>query len=764
MRNRTHGLIWLGLLVWGSLWGQEGNAQNAVVRGYVYEAATSQPMQGATVSLQDAAGNLQGAVTNGDGYFVLPRVVPGGYTLRVSFVGFAAYEETLSLARGETVQRRIELEVQEGGLDEVVVVEEAAAGVAAVAAGLETIQAAQLQRVPMPGVSGDLAAYLQTVPGVLTQGDRGGQFYIRGGAVDQNLALLDGIPLYLPFHILSFYSAFPEEIIDQANVYTGGYGARYSTRMSSIVDVRTRGGQKQFARGSVSLAPFLSGARIEGPLVQDKVSVLLSVRESFLEQLMPSLVGQRLPYRFGDRFGKVDVQFDANHRLSITALQTEDRGDIAGTRKSTTGEFQAEARTDSANVGWTNQLLGGRYEFLSSGSPFFAEVRFGYSEMTNDFGPQERPERTSGIRSYDGAINLAIFMASGGQLRFGTTYRESRLRYDIEGQFQDLTSGADFLIEINTYAEASLGRRFVVEPGLNLYRLPVRRKQYLEPRLRMAWNPEGLEALRLNASLGRYHQAVVGLNDQRDLGNLFTAWTVAPEGEALPEARHAIAGLSYEVTPDVAVAAEVFYKDYRNLSVPVWTVFPRFQTELEPADGEARGVDLRLDFSGVTVDEDLEIEVDGFLSYSNSEVVYTTEAFTYNPPHDRRHQLNAVLRAKRGDLSATLQFTYGSGLPFTESAGFDVYLPLDPSTDVASEAGDVRILYSDPYAGRQPTYERLDLWVERQVKQDQYSITLRAGAVNVLNRDNLFYFDLFTLNRVDQLPVIPSVGFKVEWR
>ncbi|MEM6646517.1 MAG: TonB-dependent receptor [Bacteroidota bacterium] len=764
MRKKSHGLFWAGLLVWGSVCAHEGSAQNAVVRGYVYEAATSQPMQGATVALQDAEGNLQGVVTNGDGYFVMLRVAPGAYTLRASFVGFATYEEALSLAPGQTVQRRIELAVQAEGLGEVVVESEAPAGVAAVAAGLETIQAAQLQRVPMPGVSGDLAAYLQTVPGVLTQGDRGGQFFIRGGAVDQNLALLDGIPLYLPFHILSFYSAFPEEIIDEASVYTGGYGARYATRMSSIVDVRTRAGQKQFVRGSVSLAPFLSGARIEGPLVEDKVSVLISVRESLLEQLMPSLIGQRLPYRFGDRFGKVDVQFNANHQLSVTALQTEDRGDIAGTRKSTSGEFEAEAVTDSASVGWSNQLLGGRYTFLSSGTPFSAEVRFGYSDMTNDFGPREDPTRTSGIRSYDGGINLTVFLNNGAQIRAGTTYRETQLDFEVDGLFEDVATDANFLLELNTYAEASLGRRLVVEPGVNLYRLPVRRQQYLEPRLRLAWQVPFVERLRLNASAGQYHQAIVGLNDQRDLGNLFAAWTVVPEEAPIPRSRHAIVGGSYAVSPQLAVASEAFYKQYENLAVPVWTVFPQFQTALQPADGEAYGVDVRADFNGWVVDQEQNIVLDGYVSYSLSEVTYTTEAFTYNPPHDRRHQLNMVVRAQRGELSATAQFTYGSGLPFTQSSGFDVWLPLSPDTDLTSEGGQARLLYNDPYAGRQPAYERLDLWLERQTTADQYTLTVRAGAVNVLNRANLFYFDLFTLKRVDQLPVIPSVGVKVEWR
>jgi len=111
-----------------------------------------------------------------------------------------------------------------------------------------------------------------------------------------------------------------------------------------------------------------------------------------------------------------------------------------------------------------------------------------------------------------------------------------------------------------------------------------------------------------------------------------------------------------------------------------------------------------------------------------------------------------------------VQFQYGSGLPFTESGGFDKWYLLTPDVDVASEPGQDRILYAEPFEGRQPTYARMDLWLEKRIEQGRNVTTLRAGVVNVLNRDNLFYYDLFEFRRVDQLPLIPSIGVKLELR
>ncbi|MFQ5569684.1 MAG: hypothetical protein ACE5G0_08405, partial [Rhodothermales bacterium] len=216
------------------------------------------------------------------------------------------------------------------------------------------------------------------------------------------------------------------------------------------------------------------------------------------------------------------------------------------------------------------------------------------------------------------------------------------------------------------------------------------------------------------------------------------------------------------VTPWLSVAAEAFYKDFSNLSVPIFSAFPQFTTALQPADGEAMGLDLRLELRDRPFY--LDSVLDGYISYSLASVEYRTQQVDYHPAHDRRHQVNALLHAQRGSVGMTLQWQFGSGLSYTKSGGFDVWHLLTPDVDVTSDPGRERVLYSTPFGGRQPLYQRLDLWIERRVDRGRTVATLRAGALNLFNRDNLFYYDLFTFKRVDQLPFIPSVGFKLELR
>ncbi len=760
MRPFRYGLIILLFLL-----SHEAMAQQAILRGFVTDASNEQPLQGATVALRAGSELVAGTATDGDGYFVLNRVSPGRYDLVVSYVGFADWSESLNLSSGDVREFSIALAMRAAEIDELVVEAEAVGGITTVAAGLETVVPAAINRVPVPGVSGDLASYLQTVPGVTVQGDRGGQFFVRGGAVDQNLALLDGLPVYMPFHVLSFYSAFPEELVDRAAFYTGGFGAQYGGRTSSILDVTARNGNKQNLAGSVSIAPFLSAVTVEGPLVPGRVSAIFSARQSFVEELIPDLFGQRMPYRFGDRFGKIHALVGGSHEMSFTFLDTDDRGDIAGSKKSVFGDAEATTIDDSTEVAWENTVFGGTWIYRSNRIPLVSRLTAGRSEMTNAFGPDGNPEREATVESVEASLRLS-WLLNNGDVSVGSTLRKTDLGYTLDDLFTEFTTSAEELTELQAYAETTLdllGDKASINPGVHLYALTDRSQSWVEPRVRLSVWPTGREGRhQINASWGIYHQALTGLTDERDLGNLFTAWITTPEGQEAMESMHGILGWNVQVLPWLSGAVEAFYKDYDHISAPIFSPFPRFTTTLQEATGLAYGADIRLNLENRPFL--MESVLDGNVSYTWSTVEYEAGPYTYNPAHDRRHQLNALLHAQKGEVGLTIQWQYGSGLPFTESGGFDVWYLLTPDVDVSSEAGVDRIVYSEPFGGRQPTYARMDVWLERRVERGRYIGTLRAGVLNLINRANLFYYDLFTFSRVDQLPLIPSVGFKMELR
>ena len=739
--------------------------QQALVRGFVADGSSEQPLQGASVALFQSDNLVSGTATDGDGYFLLNRVKPGRYELRVSFIGFTEIRSDIQLATGQVLEQSFMLNPQAALIDELVVEAEKVGGVTTVVAGLETVVPAEIKRVPVPGVTGDLAAYLQTVPGVVVQGDRGGQLFVRGGAVDQNLAFLDGIPVYMPFHILSVFSAFPEELVDRADFYTGGFSARYGTRVSSVLDVKARNGNKQNIAGSVAVAPFLSALTVEGPIIKNRVSLVASVRQSLIEEIFPDLVGQRLPYRFGDRFGKIHALLGSSHELSFTVLDSNDRGDIAGTKKSVFGEAEASEITDSTEVAWTNRVFGGTYVYRSNAIPLVAEFTAGISEMTNEFGPEKAVERRSTLESIDVKARFT-YQFKGADLSLGSTYRKTDFSLLLDDLFNDLSSTTDELEEISSHVEVTsdlMNGKLNVNPGIHVYTLPARSENWIEPRFRMSYWPAGKTGRhQFNASWGIYHQAISGLSDERDLGNIFYAWVTTPENAEATMSQHAILGWNVRLFPWMSAALEGYYKSYDHLTVPVFSPFPRFTTSLQEATGSAYGLDTRLNVENHPFWFDSVL--DGYVSYAYSKAEYETDSYVYSPSHDRKHQFNALLHAQKGEVGVTLQWQYGSGLPYTQSGGFDEWYLLTPGVDVTKEAGIDRIIYSKPYGGRQPTYARVDLWLERRVERGRYVGTLRAGAVNLFNRENLFYYDLFTFKRVDQLPFLPSVGFKLEFR
>ena len=256
-------------------------------------------------------------------------LLPGRYVLRATFLGYEPHADTLALDFEDRAELTIALHPDEAELEAVTVESEGPPPTAA-PAGFVRVRPADLAAIPAPDLSADLAGFLTVQPGITTVGDRGGQLYVRGGTPTQNLVLVDGMRLFQPFHIVGFYSAFPAEIVQQADVYAGGFGARYGGRISSVIDVQTRNGSKRRFGGAASIAPFLTALRVEGPIVRDEASFLLSVRESVVERVAEQVVGEPLPYRFGDAFGKVHFFTGPASFVTLTGLRTTDAGTISG--------------------------------------------------------------------------------------------------------------------------------------------------------------------------------------------------------------------------------------------------------------------------------------------------------------------------------------------------------------------------------------------------------------------------------------------------
>ena len=746
-------------LVLAAMLSADALAQNAVLRGYVRDLEDGQPMQGVNVILTNDGDAFLGAASDRDGFFALSAIPPGRYFLEGRFVGYIIHRDTLDLVADEIRTYSFDLSSGEGrALDEMLVVSERETeGAAGLTGGLQSITPRDIALIPSPDLSGDLATYLAALPGVISTGDQGGQLFIRGGEPTQNQVLMDGMVVYQPFHLIGFYSAFPASILNVTDVYAGGFGAEYGGRLSSVIDISTRNGNKRRVAGEVSAAPFISAGLIEGPIVPNRVSALFSGRFSVIDQGAARIIDAPLPYDFNDQFGKIHADFSENSQASITGLRSFDRG-IIGARN------ESEADSLKNQVTWENRAIGGRYVLLPTRIPVQAEILMSMSSIENTFGPADNPSRTSKAQEINVASNVTHY-AGSLDIAWGIYFRFSELKSELGGLFQDVSDDTEFISETGGYLRLGLqaGENLSFEPGLRVASFPSKGRTYLEPRARLVLD---LGIHRLSLAGGLYHQEIVGLTDRRDAGDVFTAWTSSPIG-GVPEAVHALAGYQVRPTPWLRVAVEGFYKTMSNLSIAEWSAFPRFTTRLQPADGSVIGLDSRLEINAGPFS--------GFVNYGYSEVQYDAQQseiqywfgsseYSFSPPHDRRHQLNAVGSLSLAGFTFNVRWQYGSGLPFSEALGFDEFILLEGPTDLFENPGDTRVLYSYPYGGRLPSYHRLDLSLERSFDlAGNVALTLLASGTNAYDRTNLFYIDLFTLDRLDQLPLIPAVGVKLSF-
>ena len=731
-------------------WGQS-------VRGFV-TAAERGPLAGANVALQRveagaAVGPLRGAVTDAQGYYAVAGLEAGRYAARATYVGYAPSRDTLTVGDGPTTWSP-ELTTDAEALGEVVV--QAQGGAADVSGGLQRIRPADLGRIPSPDVSGDLAVYLQSLPGVVTVGDRGGGLFVRGGTQSQNLVLVDGSPIFQPFHVVGFFSAFPEDLVGAADFYAGGFGARYTGRVSSVLDVTLREGSTERVQAAGTVGPFVVSAQGEGPLRRGTSSWIASARTSVVEPLAQA-VGQDVPLSFADGLVKVSTASAAS-RCSAHLLGTYDRGRL-------------DPESEDA-FEWRNAVLGGRCVSAPSGLDGRVDVAASVSHLDSGIGPaaeflfSEARERAS--RVTEGRFSAELTRPVGPvEARFGV--RASLLITDYRlGDATSAREEGDFLLGGSAHAETEIDLGpLTLEPGVALTLKPYTESFSLEPRVRASLMPAGPRGPELSAAAGLYRQALVGLVDERDAASPFIAWTGPPDGFDEQRATHVLGGVTVPLGRGLRVGAEGYARTITGLPVPIWSARAQFTLIPTEARSTSYGADARLEWQRGPA------YVYASYAYGRTEYEAVDGAFLvrggesydrYTPAHDRRHQLQTAVQLEVGRFEVGARWQYGSGLPYTRPYGFDVIVPPFGLPEVTLQPGYPRVVFERPFNGRLPAYHRLDVSAGTTVRLGRAGLDVRAGAINTYDRDNVFYYDVFRARRVDQLPLVPYVSARLRTR
>lgn len=746
------------------------------VRGFVYDRENGEPMIFTNVFLKNTT---FGASTDVNGYYSISRIPPGDYTLMVTSVGYDTASVDITIKRGDILNERLVIGESSVQMQEFEVSAEKQEAQTQVQMSVQKITPREIKRLPSIGGEPDLAQYLQVLPGVVFTGDQGGQLYIRGGSPIQNVLLLDGATVFQPFHSIGLFSVLETDIIRNADIYTGGFGARYGGRVSSVMDITTRDGNKRNLSGLVGATTFGAKALIEGPIKKQNddsygsSSFIFSAKHSYLDQssklFYNYIDGDGLPFNYTDLYGKVSLNTGNGSKVNLFGFSYNDNV-----------SYQA-----LSDLNWQALGAGANFVLVPGGSSSLMEGNFSISDYRIELSESDLPPRTSGINNFDLGLRFKYFPGED-EFSYGINvtgfssdfsfFTPNNLRIDQESTSTEI---AGFL----TYT-ARIGN-LVLEPSFRLHYYSSLSVASPEPRLGIKYNLT--ENIRLKGAGGMYSQNLIAANSDRDVVNLFFGYLASPSNlpstftqsdgtvrdvtNPIQRATHGILGFEVDLSRRINLNVEGYYKYF-----PQITLLNRDKI-FEESDFEAPE-QQRKDFvvesgNAYGVDFVIKYEEKNYYLWLVYSLAYTdrwTGFETYNPFFDRRHNINLVASYTWGKdkrWGADLRWNFGSGFPFTQNEGFHGPQPnfqdgID--SDIAgTNSNEVSIIYGELNQGRLPNYHRLDFSLRRTFQISKRSnIETTFSVTNIYNRDNVFYVDRVRFETVYQLPLMPSIG--ASWR
>lgn len=746
-----------GLLTFNSIL-----AQNGTLRGNVYDKNTGEPIIFCNVSLE---GTKLGATTDYDGFFVISNIPVGDYRLIATYIGFDSSYTDITLKNGGVIYKKITLEESSITLGEVSVSAAREQQRTTVNISQITVNPKQIKALPSIGGESDIVQYLQVLPGVITTGDQGGQIFIRGGAPVQNKILLDGLNIFNPFHSVGFYSVFETEIVKNVDVLTGAFGAEHGGRISAIVDIKTKEGNKVRNSGFISGGPFMAKALLEGPIKKfdengTSVSYVFTGKKSLIQETSKSLykyasedpaVG--LPFNFQDLYGKISVNTANGSRVNVFGFNFDD----------------AFLNPNLADITWNNRGGGLNFYLIPEGSTFIVDGLVGVTSYKVGINEQDDLPRRSDVDELSAMINFTNF-GQNNEIKYGLELRSLRTDFEFFNPFRNRIQQEQNTTELGFYGKYRqvLGK-FIIEPSLRSQYYASLSQFTLEPRLGMKFNLN--PNFRIKAAAGRYTQNLLSTSNERDVVNLFNGFLTGPQSpitgldnerirNRLQIAHHAILGFEWDIFKFTQVNVEGYIKDFSQIIVINRNKLRASDADYVVERGKAYGVDFSIKYENGPLYL--------WATYSHGYVNRFDGVQTYPTIFDRRHNANFLVSYnidKEATWQASARWNLGSGFPFTLTRGFYNQQTFDSGvdTDILKDNPDnLGIVYSpDRNSGRLPYYHRLDLSVTKNIKFSKYlGLEIVGSITNAYNRPNMFYFNRITNQRVNQLPILPTLSMK----
>ncbi|MBU2914292.1 TonB-dependent receptor [Reichenbachiella agariperforans] len=785
---------------------QNGNHSLRIVSNDDYDT----PLYGAALYV-DSLG--KGVVSNISGHIATRDFPEGTYSCRVSFLGFDPVVRTLVFPLTEDVVIALDASTQE--LDGVTIEESAYRSVQMQQAKLSTIDVSALNLINVPRLLGepDLIRMIQNLPGVKTETDFTGGFFVRGGRNDQNLILLDGVPVYNPWHLFGLFSAFNTEAIERVELTKGVFPAQYGSRLSSVLDIELQKGDTRNGAGYLTISP-LSASFSYGRPINQKTSVLLSLRRTYLDPVFwvsdPILStpdnSYKNRYNFFDFNFKLVHKFNAEHRLETGVFYGNDKLKAENTYTQTSYSLSSEESKPYSdnilNYGWRN-ITGSvkfitekeRYQSVSHlfTSWYQADNQYYYGDFNylhenldgqittelyfdqhfkqyfTDYGAQQ---------DFTFYLSDRVTLSTGGQWLYhvfteSNVFREQEYGYtgdrsdywdapppSIELMLNKMNGDAAVTNshEISGYVGAALELgKLSIYPGVRLQYFSQGQYLHLMPRVNMEYRVN--KSLMLSAGYGHFTQYLQSLS----LGFMRVPadrwfWS----NELRPPALSKATTLGVGVTiPKVGLLSmEGYYKLQTGLlnfsleqqagAIQGDGLIPQFTQETISGEGEAYGIEFLLNRKI----GDVTGWVGYTLSWAYNRFDEINGGLAFPSRLDKRHDIQTFVNwdfAKHWSLG--LLFNFKSGQPLTFSTQYYLYRS-DPLGIEDYHGNSQVIIKQNNY--RLPAYHRLDLnltWRDRKVFKRKSEISLNV--INVYN-----HFNVLTITKGTSLDNLSNGSFR----
>jgi hypothetical protein len=781
-RAAATGCLLLGCL----LGGRRAGAQQAVtsygvgaVAGRVIDAGTLEPRGGASVVV---VGTARGAIADSAGRFVIGSVTAGDVTLRARLLGYKTTDVRASVKSGDTTRVELRLEAEATLLGavrtEARAVEreafEARPNVGTVQ--LTTRAAAGVPKFGEP----DIIRVVQLLPGVEARNDFSTGLNVRGGEADQNLILLDGYPIYNPFHLGGLFSTFMMPTVRDLTLMTGGFPARYGGRLSSVLDIRSADEPRPGLHGTAELSLLATTAALGGAFASGKGSWTIAGRRTYADKFVELISSNTLPYHFRDEQAHASYAITPTTHLAVTVYDGSDALDADLARLGGGDSTEANPAGGRIRFGWGNTVAGATLSktFASRDRAGIVRALLGDSTTLEQRASISRFSTTLDLGSGSLVLHNDVFdrrlagslttHGSAHDLSYGyeaasyaVTYDASALHgdtrlYDLRqrplstaGYVDDLWHVSPaWLLEAGLRGEAITGRGWLgLSPRLSA-------KHFLS------------RDLAITAAVGQFTQSTHSLAREDLPVRLFDFWVSSDSAIPVSRAWHYVAGAERWFGGSRYARVEGFYKRYDRLLEANPQEDPDVHgDEFLPVAGDSYGADVlvRLLERG---------PFSGWLSYTYAVATRARDSLHYFPGHDRRHDLNVVGNWRVAKYVFSLRFGYATGTPYTDIVGQIVRRVYDPGTNsYGTRGGGAQVMFvgGRRNGARLPSTQRLDVDVTREFRVRGATVAPYLSVVNAYNARNVFLyvFDYSTSpptrQAISQFPLLPSAGVTIQF-